>query len=396
MKKFYLSCIVLFNCMISWAQKPVGIESIAANYYEPEWYGEQMNAWQKIVDENPENQWAWRNLFRATYYYELFTTGFKQVEDSKTAKVLRNMEQRHPDSFVLNLSKCKFSLPGDSSAETGQCIYRAIDRMPEDATAEDINIIACRLWGVDSKNHKVDQLFTDVYKKGYYPERILHYNWNLLQSMQPNALYFGNGDNITAPMRMLQAALDLRRDVTVIPLSFLFLQDFRDALCEQLHIKPFPVKMDAYVERGAEWAKDFEGDFVMHLIKESKRPAYFFTDVLQQTNLNKDHLYNEGLLLKYSAKPYDNFAVAMHNVKSVYHLEYLTEPDLVYNTWQTSWRMDLNNVTLLAHLISKLRKKGDEITANRLYHTLDACVKVCRVQPEFKAKIESILKAEVQ
>lgn len=396
MKRFYLSCIVLLNCMISWAQKPVAIESIAANHYEPEWYGEQMNAWQKIVDENPENQWAWRNLFRATHYYELFTTGIKQVEDSKTAKVLRNMEQRHPDSFVLNLSKCKFSLPGDSSAEKGQCIYRAIDRMPEDATAEDINIIACRLWGMDSKNHKVDQLFTDVYKKGYYPERILHYNWNLLQSMQPNALYFGNGDNITAPMRMLQAALDLRRDVTVIPLSFLFLQDFRDALCEQLHIKPFPVKMDAYVERGAEWIKDFERDFVMHLIKESKRPAYFFTDVLQQTNLNKDHLYNEGLLLKYSAKPYDNFAVAMHNVKTVYHLEYLTEPDLVYNTWQTSWRMDLNNVTLLAHLISKLRKKGDEITANRLYHTLDACVKVCRVQPEFKAKIESILKAEAQ
>jgi hypothetical protein len=123
--------------------------------------------------------------------------------------------------------------------------------------------------------------------------------------------------------------------------------------------------------------------------------------------LDKDSIYNEGLVLKYSPKPYNNFDVAMHNVKEVYSLEYLAEPDLVYDSWETSEQMDMNHVTLLANLISKFRKKGDEAQAQRLYNILSKCVERCAIthkkktdrpeeQKAYKAYYENLLKEQLQ
>jgi hypothetical protein len=67
----------------------------------------------------------------------------------------------------------------------------------------------------------------------------------------------------------------------------------------------------------------------------------------------------------------------MHNVKEVYNLEYLAEPDLVYDSWETSAKLDMNHVTLLANLVGKFRKKGDEAQAKRLYNILSKCVERC-------------------
>ena len=47
--------------------------------------------------------------------------------------------------------------------------------------------------------------------------------------------------------------------------------------------------------------------------------------------------------------------------------------------YETSEQMDMNNVTLLANLISKFRKKGDEAQAKRLYDILSKCVERCTV-----------------
>ena len=77
-------------------------------------------------------------------------------------------------------------------------------------------------------------------------------------------------------------------------------------------------------------------------------------------------------MLRYSPKQYDNFAVAMKNVEEVYHLEYLAEPDLVYDPWETSKLLDRNCVTLLSNLVSKLKKKGKTQQADRLQGILSA------------------------
>lgn len=392
MKKTIVIVLALVYNALIYAQKAESIESIITNSHEAEWYAEQAKLWQTIVDANPKDQNAWRNLFRATYYHELFTNSYDESQDvSKTANILRRMEVEMPDTYVLNLSKCSFCLTTDSAAKRGDNIYRAIELMPEDASAEDVDRLACRLWSIDPENPLVKELFTKAYQKRWFPTRIMQYNRNMLLSMQPGALYFANGDVMLAPMKMMQEALGERQDVTVIPLTYFHSPTYLDALYRHLNIKPMKIDVQDYGKYGEDWYKYYEADIIMYLINETKRPSYFSTDILSQTKLDKDSIYNEGLLLKYSPKQYNNFDVAMHNVKEVYQLEYLAVPDLVYDNWVTSQQLDLNNVTLLSNLISKFRKKGDVAQADKLHDILGKCIERCPLLEHPEAK-EAIVK----
>jgi hypothetical protein len=61
------------------------------------------------------------------------------------------------------------------------------------------------------------------------------------------------------------------------------------------------------------------------------------------------NLYNEGLLLKYSKKPYDNLAIKRRNVEERYMLEYLLvsfRPE-----WTAGQRLSANYAVLLADLL---------------------------------------------
>lgn len=393
MKKTLFIIMLMLMCNAqTYAQKAETIASIITNCHEPEWYGAQAEAWQKIVDANPKDQWAWRNLFRATYYSEQLGCGWDEHKDeSKTADVLRKMEGAIPDGYVLHLSKGRFCLTTDSAAMKGNSVYRAIELLPDDACAEDVDYLACRLWSIDPENRLVKELFTKAYQKRWFPGRIMQYNRNMLLSMQGGALYFANGDVVTAPMKMIQEALEERKDVTVIPISFLHSETYMEALYKRLNIRPLEINVQDYGKYGDEWYKHYEADIIMYLVKESKRPTYFSTDILSQTILDKDSIYNEGLLLKYSPRQYDNFDVAMHNVKEVYQLEYLATPDLVYDTWVTSQQLDLNNVTLLSNLISRFRKRGDNAQADRLYNIISKCIERCPLLEHPEAK-EAIVK----
>jgi hypothetical protein len=404
MRKTIVILMALMGNMWGFAQKAETIETFVANKHEPEWYAAQAEAWQKKVDANPKDQWAWRNLFRATYYHDNFTRGWGVLQDeSKTADVLRKMEATLPDSYVLNLCKGRFCLTTDEAAKRGDNIPRAIELMPDDICPEDLEYLAVRLWIVDPENPRVKELYTKSYQKKYFPARIMHFNHNMLQCLPPNALYFSNGDLDTEPMKMLQEALGERTDVTIINVSFLHSTPFMAALYKKLNVKPLTLNVQDYGKYGEEWLQHYESDIIMYIIHESKRPAYFSPTNGIVPILNKDSIYNEGLVLKYSPKPYNNFDVAMHNVKEVYNLEYLAEPDLVYDSWESSERMDLNHVTLLANLISKFRKKGDEAQAQRLYNILSKCVERCAIahkntdQPEeMKTYYENLLKEQLE
>ena len=194
MKRTIIIAAAIIYCTFASAQKAETIESIICTSHEPEWYAQQIEAWQKKVDANPKDEWAWRNLFRATNYHEMFTTGYGDEDKSPSADIIKKMGKAIPDSYALNLCKGRYCLRSDSAAMRGDNIYRAIELMPEEVCAEDVNYLACQLWSIDPENPKVGELFRQAYRMKYYPTRIMHYNMNMLRSMQPEALYFANGD----------------------------------------------------------------------------------------------------------------------------------------------------------------------------------------------------------
>lgn len=395
MKRIIVIAITLICSLLTFAQqtedktvKAETIQSFVAKSHPTEWYKEQAEAWQKRVDENPKDEWAWRNLFLATYYHDQKSNNLNATDGKPlpTTLVLGRMKEAIPDSYTYHLMNTRMG----GGSPTGS-LARAIELIPDNAYGGDLSFLAARAWlNVSIVNEaQMKQVFTMAYRKQAVPERIMRYNWNMLQSMEEGAIYFGNGDNCLIPGKMMQEALGLRQDVTILSTPFFFSKEYRDDLWKKLNIKPFEFKEDFsdYGQYGEDWGKHFESDVIMHIIRETGRPCYFFPDIVNYTALNQENLYNEGLLLKWSEQPYDNFAVAMKNVHEVYHLEYLAEPNLIYTDWETSDMFDMNYVHLLAHLVSKSVKKGRNIEGEVLFRLLYQAILMNHTDKEHKREL---------
>ena len=334
----------------------------------------QMGAWKNVVKESPQNQQAWRNLFFATFIGEGNSLSGLNTDDFKkprTALVMRKMKEAIPDSYVFYLCACHFWLEKEWGKWDKDILRKAIEMMPYDACDEDVLRLAKLLWEKDCNNDKLlTKVYYRIYDKHLYPYREMRYGWNLVKSMPQNAIFVAHDAMELEPVKIIQEALDERKDITVIPCKFIFSSEFRDSICKRLDIKPFVLKKKKDITD-----EDYVAKFTMHLIKETKRPLYQPLDMINYSNLCMDSLYNEGLLVKYSDKRYDNISVLLNNVRNVYDLKYLAEPPLVKDLNYDSTN-EHKIVMSLTYVVKLLRKRGLKNEANYFHSIIfEFCVK---------------------
>ena len=139
-------------------------------------------------------------------------------------------------------------------------------------------------------------------------------------------------------------------------MSFLTLKHYREYIFRKLG-----VEMPEFKE--AKTQTDYDENVfraVEALRKGTKRPTYFSS--FNGAEINKpweDKLYNEGLTLKYSDKPYDNFSVKRSNVEERYLLEYLIE-SFSPNKWDSGNRLNANYVVMLSDLLDYYKKNNQK------------------------------------
>lgn len=102
-----------------------------------------------------------------------------------------------------------------------------------------------------------------------------------------------------------------------------------------------------------------------------------------------DSLYNEGLVLKYSDKPYDNMAVKCRNVEQKYLLEYLRE-SFVPDNWISAKRMSVNYAIMLCDLLPYY-KTYDKARYEWLMTTLRSAIKQASLPLEEEKKFMKML-----
>lgn len=159
------------------------------------------------------------------------------------------------------------------------------------------------------------------FKTNYISQQLLTYNHNVLMSLDSNAILFTQHDNDTYPAWMLQDALRVRTDITVINIDFLLLENYRGYILKTLNIENLDlgeVKLDEY---HLNWEKVVE-----HILKNYKgnRPLYLGMTLFD--HLYKDFendLYISGLAFRYSKTKLD---LRERNVKlyqKIFLLDYL-------------------------------------------------------------------------
>lgn len=392
MKKysFILALLLLAGGVSAQTIEPQYIRSFTIERHDVAWYENQAYVWKQRTIANPQDEEAWMNYFKATRYSEM-ESGNDNLPRAQA--VAEEMKAAIPGTYTYYMCMnilTRFVNTGDS-IDYGKL---TIEKLPAKVGEDEIFDLLGYLWmngdadDSTSVNHsKWLQLLNQQYKSNAYPERVLRYIHNQFLGMERDGLYFAHGDMALLPAKLLQDAMGVQKDKQVIVISFLVLDEYRDALFAKLGIAPFEPsrKFDLRVK---EDYRAYFAEMVEYIIHTTGREAYFFPNVGSEPDIPSilaHKLYNEGLLLHYSERKYDNLSVTKRNVEKRYHLEYLTEPNFgAQEWWSGNERMQMNYVVLLSHLVKEYMNEGNKERAQWLSYILR--MSVCNTPVDEEAK----------
>lgn len=162
---------------------------------------------------------------------------------------------------------------------------------------------------------QVESLCRAWYNSGEYSGGLLNWCYNALMSVEPNAVLVTQNDYDTYPVWLLQYALDVRRDVSVLSLPLLEDKDYRENLGR--------LNPSKYTRSDGSLS-----DFMNSLLAEHSAPAanpVYFSAAIDKDRIepNKKYLYVTGLALKYSRSNFDNLFALRMNYENAFRTDYL-------------------------------------------------------------------------
>ena len=346
MKKVLFS-VALTTLLLSTATaqtKGVRVESPIVTEKDFMWYAKQKSIWKTLTEHNPHDETAWLNYYNAARYMAWF---YDNQNDSTAKEVVREMEAAIPDSYTFNFCAYRESVQGKGYGDHKKYAEAALAKLPDEMQFFDYDNWVCYL-AMQGDEVRMKPLAKHYFDSGIYSEAVLRYSYNELAGMDESGIYIANGDAAIIPKWLIQEGMGIHKDKTIICASFLAVKEYRDWLCKKLGVVD-PIHEEPY------WTDESCNALLQAIIDKYGSKVYFSTTTPSSTMEPwKNNLYNEGLLLKYSKKPYDNLAVKRRNVEERYMLEYLLvsfRPD-----WTAGQRLSANYAVLLGDLLPYYKK----------------------------------------
>jgi hypothetical protein len=339
------------------AQEPQNIERLTRRMMSHDWYVEQQKLWKGEVDKDPHNANAWLNYYKATRYAGFGdTTTDPKTRWDLTQKLIDDMGNAIPNTFEYHYAKW---WAGGNTAELFPHLEKAFELKPDYAELSDDFISYYELQG---NREKVAFFSRKWYATKDVSSSLLEYNYNVLMSLEKNAILVTSGDNDTYPIWLLQYAKGIRTDVTVLNLGLIAAQDYRRAMMREHGIKGDPGKLDEERLATVSWESAM-GEFLKSIAEENdQRPVYFaLTCEPEQFSAIRENLYTVGLANKYSRTRIDNIALLKRNWEK-FRLDYLDydfySEDYPFNT---SWlpMINMNYITPAMLLYEHYRLSGE-------------------------------------
>lgn len=349
-KRMVVGLVGIFFALGTMAQtKALKVESPMVTEKDFMWYVEQKNAWKDVVRRNPSDEVAWQNYYNAARYMSWYNQ-----EDTTARQVVREMEATIPDSYTFNFCAYRESSSGKGFGDPKVYAEAALARLPEELQFFDYDNWVSYL-AMQGDETRMSQMAKKYFNSGIYSEDLLRYNYNEFQGMDEGGIVISNGDVSIIPKWLIQEGMGRHKDKTVVCLSFLAVKEYREWLFRKLGIEQPELKEP----QSSEDYDSNEQALIQAIIDHFGSKVYFSTTMAGKSFEAWDkNLYNEGLLLKYSKKPYDNLAVKRRNVEENYLLEYLLVP--FRPDWITGQRLTANYAVVLTDLLSYYRKHNKQ------------------------------------
>ncbi|MBL7803079.1 MAG: SUMF1/EgtB/PvdO family nonheme iron enzyme [Saprospiraceae bacterium] len=155
------------------------------------------------------------------------------------------------------------------------------------------------------------------YASGKFSPGVLDWNYNALMSVEDNSILFTFTDTDTYPAMLLQNALEVRPDVTVLNLGLLDDAGYRQVVARTRNYSWLgnTASRDQFVGAVLKASSDYG---------EAYFPVYFgvMTDPAL-LRADQSQLYLTGLALKYNSRSFDNVALLRFNYENRFRTDYL-------------------------------------------------------------------------
>jgi hypothetical protein len=282
------------------------------------YYVKQAELWWKEIEKNKTCEMNWYNYFRASRNAQ-GTAGWSEefIKESPYLKlgpdIVKLMEETIPNTFTYNY--VVWTERGFDPTK-GSSLLKAYDMNPD---FEGIHATMITYTDCIFDFEKRKEVNKKWFERNEMSPGLLNYGYNVLMSLEPDAVIFTQHDNDTYPLWMMQDVKNIRTDVTVLSFDMLLVKSYRDKVFEKYNIKELE---DEFYE-----SNPYNLEAVLtHILSNymGNRPIYVgLTVTPKYYQTHKDKMYVSGLALKYSERPVDLVLFNTDLVDNLFHLDYL-------------------------------------------------------------------------
>ncbi|MFM2224009.1 MAG: hypothetical protein RJA07_211 [Bacteroidota bacterium] len=375
MKQTIFVITILFSTFMALAQKPEPIYGFAIVRKSTDYYKQQAALWKKEIDKNKNDAFAWYNYYRVNRnLLGTDTSDHRSWKDKQKSQedLVQKMGKAIPNSFEYNL--CRWMISGNDFSDVKY--LKAASEKGKDRVEILDNMIT---WAeIERDISKRNEYALKLSQSEIASPGMMNYNYNVLMSLNQNAVILTCGDNDTYPLWELQAK-GIRTDVIVINLSLICIDDYRNKIFKELNIPKWDTSQinKNSVENKSVYDNTENALFnsmIKHIATLSRKcPVYLGLTVdLNFAKSVQDSLYLVGLAYKYSTENIDNMAAMRQNFEQHYALDYLTQH--FYNDISKDLAMEINAnyIVPMVKLFDHYKKSGDEEKANWIWAKLRA------------------------
>ncbi|HCX24897.1 MAG TPA: hypothetical protein DHN29_23485, partial [Cytophagales bacterium] len=272
------------------ANRPEDIPSKLTEVKARNWYQEKYRSWRTYLESNVQDKKGWVECFKAAQY--------SGATNSELSALASEINELFPNSGEANWTMAKslgYSEKGVLLLEKALADLKSVDVIAD-------KIVLAEIKGTDRTQYSSELFQTNM----MYPS-ILNYAYNTLMSVGENGVLITEGENTTIPIWVLQDELGVRRDVKILNLELLGLENYQQQLFEKYDIQS-PIG-------GLE-----------NLTENNPELSFYYALTLPKQNfeLLNDKLYVVGLASLLSEKEINNYETLKENIEDQFLLDYLT------------------------------------------------------------------------